>query len=195
MSIKRERRIKRDNRGRRTDGVSKREITEMKRLYLKEKLTAPEIGRRMKRDPRTVKKHLGIGEDAPSLLGGEEWPHGELSAEKGTILRGKDAGRWATSAPQQIGEDFFLDFGKERKVRNVRFLQGLAHQWDYPKRWRMILQGDAKIVKEVEGTGPVGIKLEEPLQIRYLSVVILEPRLPNDHPPATCWAADNIEVS
>ncbi len=55
------------------------------------------------------------------------------------------------------------------------------------------------IVKEVEGKG-VGLtnfieaELDEPLLVRHIGVIILEPRLPTDHPPATCWAVDNIRL-
>ena len=52
--------IKRDSRGRRTDRVSTREAQRMRRLYEQENRDATEISKVLKRNVRTVKKHLSI---------------------------------------------------------------------------------------------------------------------------------------
>ncbi len=129
----------------------------------------------------------------------ERWPHGFLTGTKET-LRGPAATRWSTDRPQQPGDDFGLDLGQEVPIRSIKFLQGTQHQWDHPKGWQMIFSNNqGTIVKEVEGKG-VGLtnfieaELDEPLLVRHIGVVILEPRLPTDHPPATCWAVDNIRL-
>jgi hypothetical protein len=50
-------RIKRDERGRRTDRVKRREVNQIMRLY-RENLLAPDIARKMNRDPRTIVKAI-----------------------------------------------------------------------------------------------------------------------------------------
>ena len=52
--------IKRDSRGRRTDMVSKRESQRMRRLYEQENRDATEIAKALKRNVRTVKRHLSM---------------------------------------------------------------------------------------------------------------------------------------
>ena len=121
----------------------------------------------------------------------EIWPHGFLSGSKET-LRGEAAVRWVTDRPQQQGDGFSLDLGKEVVVSKVTFLQGIQHQWDYPKRWKVVLCNQYQIVKEEEGAGFIEVESEEPLTICSIGVTILEPRTPEDHPPSTCWAIDNI---
>jgi hypothetical protein len=121
----------------------------------------------------------------------EVWPHGLLSWRKET-LRGEEAVRRVTERSQQQGDGLWLDLGKEVVVRRVTFLQGIQHQWDYPKRWKVVLCDQYQIVKEEEGGGFIDVTLEEPLSIRRISVTILEPRTLEDHPPSTCWAIDNI---
>jgi hypothetical protein len=114
-----------------------------------------------------------------------------LNGSKET-LRGEAAVRWVTDRPQQQGDGFSLDLGKEVVVSKVTFLQGIQHQWDYPKRWKVVLCNQYQIVKEEEGAGFIEVESEEPLTIRRIGVTILEPRTPEDHPPSTCWAIDNI---
>lgn len=58
MARDRRRTINRDSRGRRTGWVTRREEEEIQKLYLRENLTIPEIGKRVGRDRRTVKTHL-----------------------------------------------------------------------------------------------------------------------------------------
>lgn len=187
-------RVKRDSLKRRTDRVTNRQLQEMRRLYTEEQMSINEIAKRMGRDPRTVKKVLGIGQRAPTLLAAEAWPHGHLSTRPKDVLRGDDAGRWTSGTPQQAGDDFVLELGEERQIESVTFRQGPAHQWDRPKLWRMTLQGNTRILEEVEGGGIIEVVLPQPLAVRTIAVEILEPRLATDHPPATCWAADNIEI-
>jgi hypothetical protein len=52
--------IKRDARGRRTDRVSTREAQRMRRLYEQENRDATEIAKALKRNVRTVKRHLSM---------------------------------------------------------------------------------------------------------------------------------------
>ena len=122
----------------------------------------------------------------------EEWPHGFLN--NGEILRGDAAMRWSTDRPQQAGDEFLLDLGEEHDARVIRFLQGIQHQWDHPKRWHMTLSNVYLIIEEIEGAGIIELMLEEAVRLRYIGVDILEPRLPTDLPPARCWAIDNIEL-
>ena len=122
----------------------------------------------------------------------EEWPHGFLN--NGEILRGDAAMRWSTDRPQQAGDEFLLDLGKEIPINKIRFLQGIQHQWDHPKRWHMTLSNVHLIIEEIEGAGIIELMLEEAVRLRYIGVDILEPRLPTDHPPADCWAIDNVEL-
>jgi len=182
---------KRDSLGRRTGRVKKRELQEMRRLQAEEHLPFTEIAKAVGRDTRTVEKHL---QGAPALLAAEEWPHGHLSTRPKDVLRGDEAGRWTSGKPQRAGDSFVLELGEARPIKYVRFLQGPAHPWDYPKRWRMTLQGADRILEEVEGEGSIEVVLARALPVRVIAVEILEPRLPADHPPATCWAADNIEI-
>ena len=121
----------------------------------------------------------------------EVWPHGFLNGSKET-LRGEAAVRWVTDRPQQRGDGFSLDLGKEVVVREVKFLQGTQRQWDYPKRWKVVFCDKYQIVKEEEGVGFIEVELAKPLSICRINVTILEPRTPEDHPPSTCWAIDNI---
>lgn len=195
MSKTRRRPIKRDHLGRRTGHVTTRESRRMARLHAEEQLTVAQITKLTQRDPRTVKKVLGTGQRAPTLLAAEAWPHGHLSTRPKDVLRGDDASRWTSGRPQQAGDGFVLQFGEDRSIKSVRFLQGQGHQWDCPKRWRMTFQRDTEIVHEVEGEGFIEVALQQPVAVRMIGVDILEPRLPTDHPPATCWAADNIEIS
>lgn len=132
------------------------------------------------------------GAEIRSLTISEVWPHGILN--NGEILRGDAAMRWSTDGPQQAGDEFLLDRGEEHDARGIRFLQGIQHQWDHPQRWRMTISDNNRIIKEVEGTGNIEVKFEETVSVRIIGVEILEPRLPTDHPPAACWAVDNIEV-
>ena len=122
----------------------------------------------------------------------EEWPH--LFLNNGEDLRGIAARRFSTRDPQQAGDEFVLDLGEELDARGVRLLQGTQHQWDHPKRWRMTISDNNRIIEEVEGTGYIEAKFGETVSVRMIGVEILEPRLPTDHPPAACWAVDNIEV-
>ncbi len=140
-------------------------------------------GRRTKKKPRRALP------DIP-----EEWPHG-FTSWTNEILRGPAAMRWSTDRPQQAGDEFGLLLKEALSVVRIRFLQGPQHQWDHPKRWRMILSdGDLAIITEVEGEGFIDFRTEERLLVRDIGVIILEPRLPTDHPPATCWAVDNIRL-
>ena len=123
----------------------------------------------------------------------EVWPHGFLSGNKET-MRGEAAVRWTTDRPQQRDDSFWLKLGKEVLLKRVRFLQGRQRQWDHPKRWRVVLCDRNQIVLEEEGEGFIDVELEEPLSICDIGVTILEPRNPEDHPPSTCWAVDNIEL-
>ena len=139
-----------------------------------------------------IRNKAGSGHRRPTgRIIPEIWPHGFLSGSKET-LRGESAVRWATNRPQQKGDGFWLDLGKEVVVRKITFLQGIQRQWDYPKRWKVVLCDKHQIVKEVEGAGFIEVDLEEPLSICNIGVTILEPRTPEDHPPSTCWAIDNI---
>ena len=63
--------IKRDALGRRTDKVRKREVKEMRRLKIVEGQTTQEIAANLKRDCRTVVKHLRIYEDEDEHTGQE----------------------------------------------------------------------------------------------------------------------------
>lgn len=127
-----------------------------------------------------------------SLTISEVWPHGFLNREE--ILRGDAAMRWATDRPQQAGDEFLLDLGEEHDVRGIRFLQGILHQWDHPKRWHMTFSDSDRIINEIGGTGYIEAKFEETVSVRMIGVEILEPRLPTDHPPSACWAVDNILI-
>ncbi len=144
-----------------------------------------------------IRNKAGAGHRRPAQDGptgrmiSEIWPHGFLSGSKET-LRGESAVRWVTDRPQQKDDEFCLDLGKEVVVRKITFLQGIQRQWDYPKRWKVVLCDKHQIVKEVEGAGFIEVDLEEPLSICNIGVTILEPRTPEDHPPSTCWAIDNI---
>ena len=144
-----------------------------------------------------IRNKAGAGHRRPAQDGpigrmiSENWPHGFLSGSKET-LRGDSAVRWVTDRPQQQDDGFWLDLGKEVVVRKITFLQGIQRQWDYPKRWKVVLCDKHQIVKEVEGAGFIEVDLEEPLSICNIGVTILEPRTPEDHPPSTCWALDNI---
>jgi hypothetical protein len=120
-----------------------------------------------------------------------EWPEGYLCTTKDT-LHGKDAMRWSTDRPQEAGDGFSLNLGQEVPLSGIRFLQGTGHQWDYPKRWKMTFSNNRQITQEVEGEGFIEVERKEPTPVQWIGVVIVEPRLPTDHPPATCWAADNI---
>ena len=122
----------------------------------------------------------------------EKSPHGILN--NGEILREDAALRWSTGRPQQVGDGFILDLGEEIPTEGIRFLQGIQHQWDHPKRWRMTISDNNRIINEVEGTGYIEAKFEETLTARMIGVEIVEPRLPTDRPSATCWAVDNIEI-
>lgn len=124
----------------------------------------------------------------------EVWPHGFFSGDK-KILRGETAKRWSTDRPQQTGDDFTLDLGQEFPLHSVRFLQGPEHQWDRPKLWKVVLSDETKIVCEIESDGFIEFELEETVEIRRIGVIILQPRMPTDLPPATCWAVDNIELT
>ena len=123
----------------------------------------------------------------------EEWPHGFLTGTKET-LRGPAAMRWSTARPQQVGDEFTLDLGQEVPLKAIQFLQGTGHQWDCPKRWKMTFSNNRQIIEEVEGEGFVEVERNNPTPIQWIGVVIVEPRLPTDHLPATCWAIDNIEL-
>ena len=123
----------------------------------------------------------------------EVWPKGFLSRNKET-MRGEAALRWTTDGPQQPNEEFTLDLGTEMPLRSVKFLQGLQHQWDCPKVWKVVLSDEKQIVWEVDGERIIEVELDEPVPIRWIGVVIVQPRMATDHPPATCWAVDNIEL-
>ena len=58
----------------------------------------------------------------------------------------------------------------------------------------MTISDSDRIINEIEGAGFIEVKFEQIVMARYIGFDILEPRLPTDHPPAACWAADNIEV-
>ena len=135
--------------------------------------------------------HRPAQDDASGRMIPEVWPHGFLNGSKET-LRGEAAVRWVTDRPQQQDDGFWLDLGKEVVVRKITFLQGSQRQWDYPKRWKVVLCNQYQIVKEEEGVGFIEVESEEPLTICRIGVTILEPRTPEDHPPSTCWALDNI---
>ena len=194
MSRTQRRTIQQDSLGRRTGRVNKRERQRMTRLHAEEHLTVAEIADQTQRDPRTVRKLLGIKLDPQSLLAAEQWPHGHLSTRPKDVLRGDDAGRWTSGRPQQAGDGFVLELSEARPIKYVRFLQGPAHQWDYPKRWQMTFQSDNQIVHEEVGEGLIQVALEQPVTAGVIAVKILEPRLLTDRPPASCWAADNIEI-
>jgi hypothetical protein len=51
-----------------------------------------------------------------------------------------------------------------------------------------------QIIEEVEGDGFIEVERKESTPVQWIGVVIVEPRLPTDHPPATCWAVDSIEL-
>jgi hypothetical protein len=51
-----------------------------------------------------------------------------------------------------------------------------------------------QIIEEVEGDGFIEVERKESTPVQWIGVVIVAPRLPTDHPPATCWAVDNIEL-
>ena len=121
----------------------------------------------------------------------EEWPHGSLSGTKET-LRGPAAKRWSTDRPQQVGDDFALNLGQELPLKTIRFLQGTGHQWDHPKRWKMTFSNSRQIIEEVDGNGFIEVERKDPTPVQLIGVIIVEPRLPTDHPPAICWAVDNI---
>jgi hypothetical protein len=144
-----------------------------------------------------------IGQTAPALIADrdrilqaipDEWPLGYLSTDPKKILRGANAKRWDTSRPQQRGDDFVLDLGKELPIKHIHFTQGLVHQWDLPKSWLMVLQDEKVICAELEGIETIELDRDEPIMVRYISVSIVEPRLPTDHPPSHSWAVDNIEL-
>ena len=63
-----------------------------------------------------------------------------------------------------------------------------------PKRWQMVFQRDARILQEIEGEGFIEVALAQRITAAVIGVNILEPRSPTDHPPASCWAVDNIEI-
>ena len=110
-------------------------------------------------------------------------------------MRGDAALRWTTNRSQQTGDDFTLDLGQELPLKEMKFIQGLQHQWDRPERWRVILSEDKEIVRQLDGEGFIEVELAEPVPIRFVAVVILEPRTLASHPQATCWAVDKIKLS
>jgi hypothetical protein len=123
----------------------------------------------------------------------DEWPEGYLRTTKDT-LHGKAAMRWTTARPQQAGDEFTLNLGQEVPLKAVRFWQGRQHQWDHPKRWQITFSNNQQIIEEVDGKEFIEVEREESTPVQWIGVVIVEPRLPTDHPPATCWAVDNIEL-
>ena len=123
----------------------------------------------------------------------DEWPEGSLCTTKDT-LHGKEAMRWSTGRPQQARDEFGLNLGQPVPLKAIWFLQGRQHQWDHPKRWKMIFSNDRQIIEEVDGEGFIEVERKEPTPVQWIGVVVIEPRLPTDHPPATCWAVNNIEL-
>jgi hypothetical protein len=58
----------------------------------------------------------------------------------------------------------------------------------------MIFSDDRQIIEEVDGGGFIEVERKEPTPVQWIGVVVIEPRLPTDHPPATCWAVNNIKL-
>ena len=58
----------------------------------------------------------------------------------------------------------------------------------------MTFQGNTQILDQEEGEDIIEVVLAQPVAVRMIAVEILEPRLPTAHPPASCWAADDIEI-
>jgi hypothetical protein len=149
-----------------------------------------ELSQKYARSPRQIQRY--ISEIRKNHTIPIEWLEGYLCTTKDT-LHGKDALRWSTNRPQQTGDAFALDLGREPPVRALRFLQGRQRQWDHPKRWQVTFSNAQQIIEEVEGEGFIEVERTEPTPIQWIGVVVLEPRLPTDHPPSSCWAVDNIE--
>ena len=150
-----------------------------------------ELSQKYARSPRQIQRY--ISEIRKNHTIPIEWLEGYLCTTKDT-LHGKDALRWSTNRPQQTGDAFALDLGREPPVRALRFLQGRQRQWDHPKRWQVTFSNAQQIIEEVEGEGFIEVERTEPTPIQWIGVVVLEPRLPTDHHSATCWAVDNIEL-
>ncbi|MBA7676046.1 hypothetical protein ES703_84286 [subsurface metagenome] len=141
------------------------------------------------------------------------WPSigdwiGYLSESKDE-LRGEEATRWKFNGRQQIGQSFTLDIrkhkgkgrGKARLIRQVKFSQGINHQWDCPSEYKMIIEGGSAILGEFVGRAGEpwkgerykGISEEfEPLLAEYITVVITKA---SEHSQAECWATNDVNIT
>jgi hypothetical protein len=150
-----------------------------------------ELSQKYERSTRQIQRYISeIGRNHTIPL---EQVEGYLCTTKDT-LHGKDALRWSTDRPQQTGDEFTLNLGRELPIKALRFLQGRQRQWDRPKRWQVTFSSNRQIIEEVEGEGFIEVERMEPTPIQWIGVVVLEPRLPTDRPPSSCWAVDNIEL-
>ena len=133
------------------------------------------------------------------LWGGcESWRGYLLGAKE--PLRGKDAIRWNTKIPQQAGQSFLLDIRKKgmkgRKLRRITFMQGRDYALDYPKVWKLMLEGEHGIIPEYTeleqretriGSG-IEIEINPPQKIMFIAIRIVEPR------NGFVWAIENIKL-
>jgi len=113
FQMRQRRPIKRDALGRRSGRVKPREDAELRRLNL-EGLTGPEIAHRLGRDPRTVRRHLKLAEqakeDAAKTVVLDTAQARELIRNWRTELRGytpvQFALRWLEETSAKAGRDF-----------------------------------------------------------------------------------------
>jgi len=111
-------------------------------------------------------------------------------------LIGQSSTNWRTGRPQQIGDSFLLDMGKERLIDKIEFRRGDWSAIEYPICWAVTLQGKNIILpnwerrqyREVAFGRNINIELERPERVRMIAIEIVEPR-PNSH-----WAVGNIGI-
>lgn len=134
-------------------------------------------------------------------------------------LEGKEATKWRTHRQQETGDTFVLDirkspnkiiyyilkatskvfkkirywdYGKARVIDKVVFMHGKDSP-DYPKKWRVILNGASGILKEWEQECSglrhnISFTIDTPEPVYLIVVEIIEPR-PNYH-----WSVSDIKI-
>jgi hypothetical protein len=111
-------------------------------------------------------------------------------------LVGQSSINWRTERPQQIGDSFLLDMGRERLIDKIQFQRGDWSAVEYPICWAVTLQGKNMILpnwerrqyRETAFGRNINIEFERPERVRMVAIEIVEPR-PNSH-----WAVGNIKI-
>ncbi len=84
--------------------------------------------------------------------------------------------RWSTMRPQEQGDFFALDIGKERLISHIYFDSGVS-LFSYPAKFELLTLDDRnRVVHKVISDGPIICPLKHAARVRRIHIEVIEPQ-------------------